>query len=169
MTLLRGALEGAVRCRWMVADDIASLERVARGYAAKRTDFDERRKFEQSREHERADDQDESHSGKSGAERKVELEAARAAAAVPFARYVDTTQLMKEYRLERWYRLASAAAHGMEWVLAAAQLEPYDGPPPATGVTHGIGWRRRPCHTRPDDRGSQPDAAGRERAGAVSR
>jgi hypothetical protein len=43
----------------------------------------------------------------------------------------------KTYELERWYRLASAAAHGREWALGAAKLEPHVGAETPPGVIHG--------------------------------
>jgi len=140
MTLLRGTLEGAVRCRWLVDGDLDTVTRVARGYSAKRDDYLQRRRFEESRE--RLDDEKGrparmASTGKSASERLVELEGWRLDAKIPVVAFTDTTALMKAYRLERWFRLASAAAHGKEWVLAAADNERrLDTSAP--GVAHGI-------------------------------
>src|ERR1035437_9298246 len=46
--LLRGAIEGAVRCRWLVDSGVESGVRVGRGYAARRDDQEERRRWEPS-------------------------------------------------------------------------------------------------------------------------
>lgn len=141
MTLLRGALEGSVRCRWLVDATTDSLTRVARGYAAKRDDYIQRRRFEESREG--LDDDEErqvraASTGKGAAERLVDLEAWRSKAEIPVVPFEDTTSLMKTYGLERWFRLASAAAHGKEWALGAAKLEPSPDAAPPPGVSHGM-------------------------------
>jgi hypothetical protein len=139
MTLLRGALEGSVRCRWLIDATIDSTTRVARGYAAKRDDYVEHGKFEESREG--LDDGEErparvASTGKTAAERLIDLEAWRSEAEIPVVRFQDTTALMKTYGLERWFRLASAAAHGKEWALGAATLEPSSDAAPPPGVGH---------------------------------
>jgi hypothetical protein len=141
MTLMRGALEGSVRCRWLVDPTIDSTIRVARGYAAKRDDHLQRRRFEESSE--RIDDEDDrpnrkEMTGMSADERLEELEGWRSEAAIPVVRFDGATALMKAYGLERWFRLASAAAHGKEWVLAAAQLVASPEAIGRAGVSHGI-------------------------------
>jgi hypothetical protein len=127
MTLLRGALEGAVRCRWHVEARVHPGTRVGRGIAARRDDQHERRLFEASRESRARSS--ELAGSKTAVERLAELDdpdavVARTTAGIRSVGYADTTSLMTKYRLERWYRLASAAAHGKEWALMATQLEP---------------------------------------------
>lgn len=146
LTLLRAALEGAIRARWLLDCTIDSRTRVARGWAARRDDQVERDKFETSTE---GDDDEEPHepvSGKTARERLEELEAARLAtlhhkdptAGIPRVGFTDTTALMIASGHERWYRLASAAAHGgKEWGLAAAVLTRSPDPTSSPGVGHG--------------------------------
>jgi hypothetical protein len=62
----------------------------------------------------------------------------RSEAAIPIVRFEDTPTLMTTYGLERWLRLASAAAHGKEWVLAAAQVVASPNAIGPDGVSHGI-------------------------------
>jgi hypothetical protein len=140
MTLLRGALEGAVRCRWHVDGKVRAGTRVGRGFAARRDDQDERRKFEASREGGARLPQQTS--GQSAVQRLDHLDdpeavKVREAAEIQTVGFADSTSLMIKYRLERWYRLASAAAHGKEWVLAIAQLEPQTAASPRPGVSVG--------------------------------
>lgn len=117
LILMRVALEGAVRCLWLVDPKVDSGTRVGRGYAARRDDQDERRKFEalidpaalRLGKH-----------GKSAIQRLAELDdpaavAAREAAGVKTARYTDTTALAATYGVEWWFRLSSALAHDKEW------------------------------------------------------
>jgi hypothetical protein len=140
MTLLRVALEGSVRCRWLVDAKLAPGVRVGRGFAARRDDQDERRKFEASREaltrpRPRT-------SGMSAVQRLDLLDdpaavKGREAAGIPSIGFADTTSLMVKYRHERLFRLLSAAAHpGKEWGHAASQLVPGGGASPP-GVGHG--------------------------------
>jgi hypothetical protein len=142
VTLLRAALQGSVRCRWLVDATIDSRTRVARGYATRRDDQIERDKYEGSSE---GGPRPAPASGKTAAERLVELEDARKATldpvdptvGIPIVGFTDDTSLMKTYGLERWFRLASAAAHGKEWVFGAASLAPSPDASTRPGVSHG--------------------------------
>ena len=143
LTLLRGSLEGAVRCRWLVDRTLASRLRVARGYAAKRDDQIERGKYEASSEGRPRTPRT---SGKTAAERVADLDAARQATldpsdtmvGIPFVRFTDTTSLMVAAGYERWFRLTSGATHGKEWAFMAADITPTMDTTPPPGVVHGI-------------------------------
>ena len=124
LTLIRGGLEGAVRCRWHVEPTKDSATRVARGLAARRDDQVERSKYEASKE---APPAPARASGKSAVERLAELDdpdtvRAREAVGVVTIGYTKITNLMIDYGLERPYRLASALAHGKEWPLLAMHV-----------------------------------------------
>lgn len=49
----------------------------------------------------------------------------------------DTTSLMIAYGHERWFRIASALAHGKEWGMAAMLLDRPAEPPLREKVGHG--------------------------------
>ena len=139
MTLMRGALEGSVRCRWLVDATVDSMTRVGRGYAAKREDFRQLGLFESSREGlEEGEERPPRVRGKSAADRIVELEAWRSAAEIPTVGFNDTTSLMITYGNERWFRIASAAAHGKEWALLASKLEAATDVETSPGVSQGM-------------------------------
>ncbi len=136
LTLLRSSLEGSVRARWLLDKRLAPLTRVARGYAAKRDDFEEHQKFQESR------GQPHPKPGPKGmwaAERIPELDKKRSDAGIPVVGYADTTSLMVKYDFERWYRLASAAAHGKEWALSWSEIQAAAAPL-APGISYGEVW-----------------------------
>jgi hypothetical protein len=143
LTLLRGSLEGAVRCQWLVDRTLDSRIRVARGFAAKRDDQIERRKFEASSEGRPRPPRT---TGKTADERVADLDAARQATldpsdvtvGIPSVRFADTTSLMVAAGYERWFRLTSGATHGKEWAYMAADLTPTTDTTPPPGVVHGI-------------------------------
>jgi hypothetical protein len=139
-TLMRAAIEGSVRCRWLVDATIDSKTRVARGYATRRDDQIQRRRFEESREG-LADDEERVRpveaTARTAAERLAELEAWRSAANIPMVGFTDTTALVRAYGLERWFRLASGAAHGKEWALNASTIQPSPDAADRPGVGHG--------------------------------
>jgi hypothetical protein len=126
LTLLRSALEGAVRSRWHVDASVDSGTRVGRGHAARRADQEERRKFEASQERGRRPGRPVR--GRTAVERLAELDDPAAvrrlkAAGVRTVGFTDITTLMVVYRHERWFRLASGLAHGKEWALVATHLK----------------------------------------------
>jgi hypothetical protein len=141
MTLLRAALEGSVLCRWLVEAKVHPETRVARGFAARRDDQDERSKFETSREGgARASQRTSGMSAVQRLELLDDREAvdAREAAGIRSVGFPDTTSLMMKFGLERLFRLLSAAAHaGKEWGLAASKLERSDAAMPP-GVSAGV-------------------------------
>lgn len=139
LTLLRAALEGAVRCRWHVDPTVDSGTRVGRGFAERRDDQRERRNFETSAE----GGTKPATRGMTGAQRLAALDdpaavAEREAAGVRSVAYAGTTSLMTAYGLEPWFRLASGLAHGKEWTLAATRLEPTPGQPPGSKLRSGV-------------------------------
>lgn len=133
LTLLRGAIEGALRCRWLVDPAIDSRTRVARGYAAKRDDYLERGRFETSSK--KSEAALARTGGLSAAQRVAELDATRDAAGIPSVGFKDTTALAIHYGWERWFRLASAAAHGKEWALVGTDIDSSE--PVSPGVLGG--------------------------------
>ncbi len=144
LTLLRGSLENAARCRWHLEARCSAGIRVGRGYAARRDDQLERASFEASRETGALPARTQ---GMSAAERLAQLdspdpdeaERLREAAGVRTVGYADTTSLMMKYGHERLFRLASGVAHGKEWALGAtAELRPVAAAHPTAGVSHGI-------------------------------
>jgi hypothetical protein len=140
LTLIRGSLEGAVRCRWHVDPTKDAGTRVGRGFAARRADQVERSKYEASKE---APPGPERTSGKSAIERLAELDdpdavRARDAAGIGPVGYTKITNLMIDYGLERPYRLASALAHGQEWPLLTMHVLESGRPASDPKVQEGI-------------------------------
>jgi hypothetical protein len=140
LTLLRGALEAADRCRWHVDAAVDPGTRVGRGMAGRRDDQEERRKFEASREHDPPLPRPSR--GMTAVERLAALDhpkaiAEREAAGVLTVGYANTTSLMRAYGHERWFRLSSGLAHGKEWALAAMRLERSSDPPLREKVGYG--------------------------------
>jgi hypothetical protein len=139
LSLLRGALEGAVRCRWHVDATVGSGTRVGRAFAARRDDQEERRKFERSPEGGARSPQPTE--GKSAVQRLAELSdpeaiKARDAAGILAVGFTDTTPLMIAYGLERWFRLTSGLTHGKEWAVTATVLDVSAEPP----LTPDVGY-----------------------------
>lgn len=132
-TLLRGVFEGSVRARWLVDAGVPSGIRVARGWAAKRDDFTERRKFENVPKP--PGYQPGERSGLSAADRLAELDERQREACIWPEPYADTTALMRKYDLEGLYRLTSGFAHGKEWVMAAHEMRPGEDQPEADEVS----------------------------------
>jgi hypothetical protein len=114
MTLLRSAVESAVKVRWVVDNRIAGPRRVGRGVAAQVEDYDERRKFEVSV---KAGPRPPG-AGKSAADRLADLVADRDRDGVPIEHVPSYTDLTRDYGVPsrsdtQWlYRLMSAFAHG---------------------------------------------------------
>jgi hypothetical protein len=150
MSLLRGSLESAVRCRWFLDSAVDSRIRVARGYAARHDDQIERSRFEASKEG--GPRPAGPTSSKTAVDRLAELEAARqttldptdASVGIPSVGFTDTTSLMIASGHERWFRLSSAATHGKEWALSAAVLTETSDTAPPPGVKHGMATASEP-------------------------
>jgi hypothetical protein len=124
MTLLRGALEGSARCRWLIDASAQPLERVARGIAMQVDDYRERHAWELALPHL----PEQSETWQSAAGRLYALKAARDAAAIPTVPFPGPTYTAKHHGLgegadRSWpYRLTSAFAHGKEWALLAMTI-----------------------------------------------
>lgn len=118
MTLIRGAMEGAVTCRWLIDPRQDSAERVRRGVALLLEDYGNRRDFERDFGIEPAAIKP---PAKSGADRYKELQAERDVAKIGPIKVPSMTYRFGGYsHLEAGlgraiYRLLSAYAHGKQW------------------------------------------------------
>jgi hypothetical protein len=133
LTLLRGAIENASFCRWLVEPTATSFERVRRGVAAQLNDWDERRKFEVAS---RADRLPRTGEGRTGRERVDELLGLRRAHGVAELQVPDFITLCATYAVagdlggNAVYGLASAFAHGKQWTLLVSESELPEGAHP---------------------------------------
>lgn len=142
-TLLRGALEGAVRCRWLVDSRVDCGVRVGRGYATRHDDQEERKKWSTSVAAIRGPIPRTTPGALSAAEQLTRLDdpetiREREKAGVQSVGFANTTTLMTRYGLEPWYRLASGGAHAKEWALAATDLRQAPDHPSTAAVRHGV-------------------------------
>lgn len=118
MTLIRGAMEGAVMCRWLVQQRTDSPDRVRRGVALLLDDYRERRAFEQeigvTADRLRPP-------AKTGTDRLTELQRERDRAGIGRTEIPKMTALFGAYAVpggptgRALYRLLSAYAHGKQW------------------------------------------------------
>jgi hypothetical protein len=134
VTLLRGAIEGAMMCRWLLEPGKPPMTRVARGYAAQLDEYCERARYEASKEsggppHFR---------GVSAPERIAELVEKQTDAGIRSVGLADPTSLAMKYGQERWFRLASAAVHGKKWALLATDFDPASIEQVAPGVVGSL-------------------------------
>ncbi len=136
MTLLRGALEGVARARWLTEEEAGSIFRVRRGIALLVEDHRNRREFESDFEvpTERLESP-----AKSGGARYLELIAERDLAGIKAERVPPMTELFARYIGQDpgpgrgTYRLLSAYAHGMQWKGLTSQIEKIEGGPDVPG------------------------------------
>lgn len=118
MTLVRGAMEGAVTCRWLIDPRADSADRIRRGVALLLEDYGNRRDFE--RDIGIAADAIKP-PAKSAADRYTELRAARTANKIGATQVPKMTALFGGYaglqagHGRAIYRLLSAYAHGKQW------------------------------------------------------
>ena len=123
MSLLRGAMETAVLCRWLVDWRVEPTERVQRAVAAQLDDYGQRSRFEALMG---LDTAPRTGHARSAVERIEELKAAAAAAGIPVVPMPTMTNLFARFGSpghedhRRWYQLVSAYAHGKEWALLLA-------------------------------------------------
>ena len=96
VTLLRGAIENAAFCRWLVEAAATSAERVARSVAAQLKDWDERRKFEEASGANRLPRTGEARTGR---ERVDELRRLRLAHGVTELQVPDFVRLSGDYAI----------------------------------------------------------------------
>jgi hypothetical protein len=118
MTLIRGAMEGAVTCRWLIDPREDSAERVRRGVALLFEDYGNRRDFERDF---RIPASAIKPPGKSAADRFQELAKDRDAAKIGRMKVPSMTYRFGGYTGLRpgpgraIYELLSAYAHGKQW------------------------------------------------------
>lgn len=129
VTLIRGAMEGAVTTRWLLDPREDSAERVRRGVALLLEDYRNRDDFE--RDFGIADAI--KPPAKSAAARHAELKAERVAAKIGPTQVPKMTTLFGGYiglppaRGRAVYRLLSAWAHGKQWKGMTAKFEVVEG------------------------------------------
>lgn len=118
MTLIRGAMEGAVTCRWLIDPRQDSAERVRRGVALLLDDYGNRRDFERDFGIDPAAIKP---PAKSGADRHKQLQEKRDAANIGRVKVETMTYRFGGYiglqpgPGRAIYRLLSAYAHGKQW------------------------------------------------------
>jgi hypothetical protein len=129
ITLIRGAMEGAVTCRWLIDPLEDSAERVRRGVALLLEDYGNRGDFERDFGIALAIKPP----AKTAADRRAELKAARIAAKIGPTQAPTMTTLFGGYiglppaRGRAVYRLLSAWAHGKQWKGMTAKFEIVEG------------------------------------------
>lgn len=118
MTLVRGAMEGAVTSRWLIDPRAGSGERIGRGVALLLDDYANRRDFERDFG---IPPEKVKPPARTGADRRAELLAERTAHKIGVVKVPTMTALFGAYvGLEPGpgraiYRLLSAYAHGKQW------------------------------------------------------
>ncbi|MEK6719262.1 MAG: hypothetical protein AABZ33_01175 [Chloroflexota bacterium] len=132
LSLLRTAVECAVNARWLLDPSISAASRIARGLAAQRVDYEERKKVEATI---RGGPKMKA-PGKSAVERLDDLKHEQVANGIP-NEPMNVTSAARSYLVgsgsgEGSYRLLSAFAHGKSWSLLASDKRTLLGmnPPP---------------------------------------
>ncbi len=137
ITLVRGALEGSVTCRWLVDPRADAAERTRRGVALLLDDYKNRADFERDFG---IPPEAIKPPAKSGADRAKELQTERDAAGIG---RIDVPRMTARFGgylgLEpafgrAIYRLLSAYAHGRQWKGLTVTHVLSDAPPDATGA-----------------------------------
>lgn len=136
LSLVRTAIECVVNARWLLDPGLTWATRVARGLAAQRADYDERKKFEGARSGQPQPEPP----GKTAAQRLADLERERVANGIA-NESMNATKASADYLVgsgngEGTYRLLSAFAHGKQWSLLASDKAILLGmnPPPQAHV-----------------------------------
>lgn len=131
ITLIRTAVEGSVKARWLLDTAITSDERLARGVSAQRADYEERRKFEEAA----GMVAPRTGSFKPAKERISELEKAARSVGIPVRKPPDRIRLFDQYVFPAvesqtprkvggvLYRLISGPAHAMQWSLMTGSVD----------------------------------------------
>jgi hypothetical protein len=128
LTLMRGALEGAVIARWMLAAP-TPVGRISRAAGLVEQDLEERSKFEASFKVDTAPRQP---PAMSGAERLVEHRERCREAGIQAKRYSSMSDLVRDHAVQNdlphlrtdWlYRILSAVAHATPWSIVALRVE----------------------------------------------
>ena len=134
MTLIRGALEGSVTCRWLVDASVPSVERVRRGVALLRDDYINRRDFDRDMGIRAVPSP-----GKTAAARVKDLERDYRAAKVKPGAAMGVTSRCRAYAVPSGdigvaaFRLLSAFAHSHQWAGLGMQLEEVPSAPAVKG------------------------------------
>jgi hypothetical protein len=136
LTLVRGAVEGAVLCRWLVDPGNDSAERLRRGAALQLEDYRHRLCFEEDW----GISADAFPHGKAGAARREDLRrVCDKAGIVPpkVPGWMDLAGMYADFRTpdigRGWYRLLSGYTHGMEWPLLFVTNVDVEGAPEVPG------------------------------------
>lgn len=117
-TLLRGCLESAVVCRWLVDPSADQNTRLGRAVGLQLDDFVERGKFEAATG---SADREPVGSAARAKERVAELRKDAEDAGVKPIKPMGYVDLFDRYSVGGWlYRLLSAFAHGKQWALLAS-------------------------------------------------
>lgn len=132
ITLIRTAIEGCVKARWLLEQGITADARLERGVAAQRADYDERRKFEDAA----GTPEQTGPQFKTARERIAELEKTAKSLGITIRKPPDRVRLFDLYlfpgmesRVEGsklggvLYRLVSGPAHAMQWSLITGDLD----------------------------------------------
>jgi hypothetical protein len=132
VTILRGAMETACLCRYLVDPKVSSPERLRRGVAAQLADWDERRKFEETTG---VDKKPRTGKARSAAQRIEKLSDDRDASCVGVIRHPSLTDLCRDFAVSSLgglaaYRLASGFAHGKQWTLLVSDASAPEGVDP---------------------------------------
>lgn len=127
ITLVRGAIEGAVRCLWILDPDASQMERVARAAGTHLDDLVELEKAERALAREAAGESPPATwprgRGRPASERIAELREELRRHGVD-ARQSSITQLVARYGSgELTYRLLSGVAHGKDWAVLLARRD----------------------------------------------
>lgn len=132
LSLVRTAIECAVNARWLLDPAHSAAARIARGLAAQRADYEERKRFEATVPNRPNVEPP----GKSAAQRLDDLERERLTNGIAKAS-MNVTEAARSYLVgspggEGAYRLLSAFAHGKQWSLFASETVVLFGlnPPP---------------------------------------
>lgn len=137
MTLIRGAMEGAVTCRWLIDPRTVSAERVRRGVALLLDDYRSRRDFERDLNLPLDAIRP---PAKSGAQRYAELRDERDALRIGRVDVPTMTARFSGYAVpdgrqgRALYRLLSAYAHGRQWKALTMTLRALDAGHETRGV-----------------------------------
>jgi hypothetical protein len=129
VTILRGAMETACLCRWLVDPTVSSAERLQRGVAAQLADWDERRKFEETTG---VDKRPPRGKAKTAAERIKKIVDERDASGIGVVRPPLLVDLCRDFAISSLgglgaYRLASGFAHGKQWTLLVSDATAPEG------------------------------------------
>jgi hypothetical protein len=134
MTLLRGSVEGAVTCRWLVDGSATAAERTRRGVALLREDYINRRDFDRDMGIRAVPSP-----SKTAAVRLKELERECRVAKLKPGATMGVTSRCRAYAVPNGsagvavYRLLSAFAHSKQWAALGMKLDDVSSAPAIKG------------------------------------